>query len=273
MTNVFNLLSWILILLVLGVTGVYADAVLVSVMEEDSVTLHTDVKNQQPADIKWYFNNLRIAQRDADLSFICTDVQCNEGTERFRDRLKLDNQTGALTIMNIRYTHSGEYHPVVNGNGNGKGNGGRSFNVTVHDNPDAHRNQVKNPGEFVTFNPGVRSDQNVVMSFFYNNILIAEITGNQSQICTDVQCKERFTERLKLDNDTGSLTITNIRNTDSGNYTSEIFIRSDGRFSITREKRFGLTVICNFEINIAKLKAAFSLKEAALMMRGAQRKQ
>ncbi|XP_056304469.1 uncharacterized protein LOC130216601 [Danio aesculapii] len=235
MIHVFNLLSWLFILLVLGVTGVYADVVLVSVMEDDSVTLHTGV--EKPTDIKWYFNDTRIAQL-GDVSNMCTDVQCNNGTERFKDRLKLDNQTGALTIMNIRYSHSGEYRLVVNGNGNG----GKIFNVTVHDNP-ARYNQVKEtPGESVTFNAGVRRDQIVVLKCFFNDIFISEITGGQSQICTDIQCKERFTERLKLDSETGSLTLTNIRNTDSGNYTLEISIRSDKHFSITRKKIISLTV-------------------------------
>ncbi len=78
-------------------------------MERDSVTLHTDVKTNQQETIKWYFNDARIAQMTGDLSDICTDVQCNEGTERFRDRLKLDHQTGSLTIMNTRTTDSGVY--------------------------------------------------------------------------------------------------------------------------------------------------------------------
>ncbi|KTG06421.1 hypothetical protein cypCar_00043479 [Cyprinus carpio] len=93
----------------LGVFVDYIRGVSVSVMEGDSVTLNTDVKTNQHDIIKWYFNNIRIAQISEDLSFICTDVQCNEGTERFRDRLKLDHQTGSLTIMNITNTDSGDY--------------------------------------------------------------------------------------------------------------------------------------------------------------------
>jgi len=78
-------------------------------MEGDSVTLYTGVQANQQEKIKWYFNNIRIAQITVDHSFTCTDVQCNKGTERFRDRLKLDPQTGSLTIMNTRSTDSGLY--------------------------------------------------------------------------------------------------------------------------------------------------------------------
>lgn len=93
------------------------------VIEGDSVTLHTGVQTNQQ-DITWYFIDIRIAQISGDL--ICTDVQCNNGTERFRDRLKLDNQTGSLTVININTADSGEYHLLVNSNWE------KIFNVTVH---------------------------------------------------------------------------------------------------------------------------------------------
>ncbi|KAL0149464.1 hypothetical protein M9458_055252, partial [Cirrhinus mrigala] len=80
-----------------------------SAVEGDPVTLHTGVKTDQQEKIRWYFNSGRIAQINGDLSFMCTDVQCEEADERFRDRLQLDHQTGSLTIMNTRTTDSGLY--------------------------------------------------------------------------------------------------------------------------------------------------------------------
>jgi len=100
----------------------------VLVMEGDSVTLHPGVETNQQDDIRWYFNNIRIAEIIGDLSFICTDVQCNEGTERFRDRLKLDHQTGSLTIMNTTNKHSGEYKLQIIGSSIRE----NIFNVTVY---------------------------------------------------------------------------------------------------------------------------------------------
>ncbi|ROL48220.1 hypothetical protein DPX16_0478 [Anabarilius grahami] len=115
----------------------------VSVMEGDSVTLNTDFKANQQDTIKWYFNDIRIAQINGDLSYICTDVQCNEGTERFRDRLKLDHQTGSLTIMNISNTDSEEYKLVLISNSQSQ----KIFNITVSAAPGSCQSPaVPDPG-------------------------------------------------------------------------------------------------------------------------------
>ncbi|KTF84050.1 hypothetical protein cypCar_00037898 [Cyprinus carpio] len=210
-------------------------------MEGDSVTLHTDVKTNQQEDIKWYFNDTRIAQITGDLSFICTDVQCNEGTERFRDRLKLDNQTGSLTIMNITNTDSGLYELKIISIRRSSEN---TFRVTFHDVPAAERDEMKRKsvkeGESVTLHPGLMKNPNDLMTWYFNDIRIAEIREELRKICTDVQCNngtERFRDRLKLDHQTGSLTIINTRTTDSGDYKLMI---SSSRYSII--KSFSVTV-------------------------------
>uniref|UniRef100_A0A9J8D7S9 Immunoglobulin domain-containing protein n=1 Tax=Cyprinus carpio carpio TaxID=630221 RepID=A0A9J8D7S9_CYPCA len=237
MKRLCNSLAWILFLLDHVASGVGSDKLSVSVMEGDSVIFHTDVKTNQQEDIKWYFSDTRIAQISGDLSLICTDVQCNEGTERFRDRLKLDHQTGSLTIMNITNTDSGDYKLKIIGS---TSSSEKTFNVIVKSVPAAEQDEVKtNKGESVTLDFGEIKKPNDVMTWFFKDTLIARITGDLNKTCTDVQCKddaERFRDRVMV-NQTGSLTITNTRTTDSGLYTLQI-----SSFSITRVKRFSVTV-------------------------------
>uniref|UniRef100_A0A8C1LB78 Immunoglobulin domain-containing protein n=1 Tax=Cyprinus carpio TaxID=7962 RepID=A0A8C1LB78_CYPCA len=197
-------------------------------MERDSVTLHTNVETNQQGKIRWYFSDTRIAEINGDLSFICTDVQCKDGDERFRDRLKLDHQTGSLTIMNIRTNDSGVYELIISSKK--KNEGDTTFNFAVHDVSALKLDEMKEGGN-VTLYTDVIKNPNGVMTWHFNDILIA---GDQSKICTDVQCNEdteRFRDRLKLNNQTGSLTIMNTRTTDSGVYKLEI---NSSRVSIVR---------------------------------------
>ncbi|KAK7136709.1 hypothetical protein R3I93_016914 [Phoxinus phoxinus] len=214
-----------------------AAGVFVSVMEGDSVTLNTGVQTNQRDRIRWYFNDTQIAQINGDLSKICTDVQCNEGTERFRDRLKLDLQTGSLNITNITNTHSGVYHLQINSR-----NSEKTFNLAVHGVPAGERDEVKTvkEEESVTLDPDVIKNTNDLITWHFNDILIAEFSGDQRKICEDVQCKERFRDRLKLDHQT--LTVTNTRTTDSGRYTLRIIISSSSSFSIRRIRSLSVTV-------------------------------
>ncbi|KAL1252204.1 hypothetical protein QQF64_020000, partial [Cirrhinus molitorella] len=90
-----------------NLTGVFGKSV--SVMEGNSVTLNTDVTEiHEDEDIQWTFgaNNSLIAKLNREkLIFPRSDGP--DG--RFSDRLKLDHQTGSLTITNITTEHAGLY--------------------------------------------------------------------------------------------------------------------------------------------------------------------
>uniref|UniRef100_A0A673MMK3 Immunoglobulin domain-containing protein n=1 Tax=Sinocyclocheilus rhinocerous TaxID=307959 RepID=A0A673MMK3_9TELE len=216
--------------------GVFS-IVSVSAMKGDSVTLHTNIIINQPDRVKWYFNDIFIAQISGDLSDICTDVQCHEGSnERFRDRLQLDNQTADLTITNT--SDNGVYHLKVFSSRHT----GKDFDVVVHDVPAAGmKRKAVTEGESVTLDTPEEKKPNDVMAWFFNDTLIAEITGDQSKIWTDDECDERFRDRLQLDHQTGSLTITNTRSTDSGVYHLKIK-SSRNRYSTTSIKSFSVSV-------------------------------
>ncbi|XP_051549292.1 uncharacterized protein LOC127438045 [Myxocyprinus asiaticus] len=92
-----------------GVFGADTDKVKsVSVMEGDSVTLHTDLTEIQDDDlIEWMFGaqnpDTVIAEiyREANMTFLNMD--------QFRGRLQMNHKTGDLTIANIRTTDTGLY--------------------------------------------------------------------------------------------------------------------------------------------------------------------
>ncbi|XP_016116150.1 SLAM family member 5-like [Sinocyclocheilus grahami] len=80
----------------------------VSVTEGESVSLNSDLTEiQRDDEIMWKFENIMIAKiygKDNKSRFYEDSAD-----GRFRDRLKLDHQTGSLSITNTRTTDSGLY--------------------------------------------------------------------------------------------------------------------------------------------------------------------
>ncbi|XP_043078800.1 uncharacterized protein LOC122327474 [Puntigrus tetrazona] len=99
--------------------SVYADTDAVksvSVMEGDSVSLESNIPEiHQNYIIKWTFGHPenRIAQINKEAGIFETYNDVLDG--RFRDRLKLDHQTGSLTITNTTGTDSGDYQITIIG--------------------------------------------------------------------------------------------------------------------------------------------------------------
>ncbi|XP_056614624.1 uncharacterized protein LOC130429828 isoform X2 [Triplophysa dalaica] len=124
----YRVTSFGIFLLVLnGVFGVDADEVKsVSVTEGDNVTLHTNLTHIQRHDqILWQFGpqETRIAEIHTQR------VNMYNSNETFGDRLKLDSQTGSLTITNITITDSGLYKLQIISN---TGTSYKRFNTTVY---------------------------------------------------------------------------------------------------------------------------------------------
>ncbi len=99
----------------------------VSVKEGDSVTLKINVTETQTGDkIEWKFgtNRTLIARMNGEISNIY------DGPDGiFRDRLKLDHQTGSLIITNTRTTDSGLYEVEIS---RSSSEDKHRFNVTVY---------------------------------------------------------------------------------------------------------------------------------------------
>ncbi len=98
-----------------------------SVKEGDSVTLQINVTEIQTDDeIEWKFGTYRtlIAKM-----YGVTSTIFNGPDERFKNRLKLDHQTGSLTITNTRTTDSGLYEVEIS---RSSSEDKHRFSVTVH---------------------------------------------------------------------------------------------------------------------------------------------
>ncbi len=94
-------------------------------------------------------------------------------------------------------------------------------------------------GESVTLNTDVTVTQRdkILWKFGDQGVLIALLDDNEVSLFNGTE--GQFRDRLQLDSQTGSLTITNIRTTDSGPY--ELNIKGGPG---DRVKKFNVTVYC-----------------------------
>ncbi len=82
----------------------------VSVLEGDSVSLDSGFTEMMDDDlILWRFGDENTVIAEIDVMVGSMTVYDDVLDERFRDRLKLDHQTGSLIITNTRTEHTGLY--------------------------------------------------------------------------------------------------------------------------------------------------------------------
>ncbi|XP_051576952.1 uncharacterized protein LOC127454052 [Myxocyprinus asiaticus] len=218
-----------------GVFGVEA-GVMKTVIEGDSVTLNIDYSRIQYILIQWFApQRFYIARIDGD------DNKVSYGDDKiFRDRVQLD-QTGSLTIRNIRIKHAGQYKVEIISS---KTTSYQTFNIIVHDSPRVSREQTEDlksvpvtVGDSTTLSTDFKThgDELILWRFGPEGHLIAKCDIEDNNISYD-GTDGRFNGRLQLDQ-TGSLTITDTRTTDTGLYQLQIYNNIG-----TKYRRFSVSV-------------------------------
>ncbi|XP_057181230.1 uncharacterized protein LOC130548463 isoform X2 [Triplophysa rosa] len=206
------------------------------VKERDSVTLHIDVTDEQRNDqIHWKIKHNKSPV--AEIITVNGTISTHLIEERFRDRLKLDDQTGSLTITHMKNEDSGPYEADVT-IGSITHTIHKTFSVT--DSGLSPEVKIVKERDSVTLHIDVTDEQRndqIHWKIKHNKSPVAEIITVNGKISTHL-IEERFRDRLKLDDQTGSLTITHMKNEDSGPYEADVTIGSNTH---TIHKTFSVT--------------------------------
>ncbi|XP_026101963.1 uncharacterized protein LOC113073287 [Carassius auratus] len=209
--------SVLFVLLMCGVFGADEERVK-AVREGDSVTLNPDLTQIQGfTEIQWWFKDQLVAITNG------RNRKYSEN-EIFRVRLKL-NQTGSLTITNMKTKHSGLYKLWIELN---TGPLTLDFTVTVNESPSVI-DAVKGEMKFESVKEGAPVTLQTDVKQLHGDELIVWRCGEEGKLIAkaDMEAKSsplydtdgRLSGRLELDHVTGSLTLTNTRTTDSGLWT------------------------------------------------------
>ncbi|XP_059426003.1 uncharacterized protein LOC132160273 [Carassius carassius] len=227
-------LIFLFLLFVNVVSGVETEVVeAVSVIFGDSVTLQSEVTQIQSYDvIEWRFSGHRIAIINSDPN---KRVQA-EVTEKLRDRMQLDHQTGDLKIRNIRTADCGLYELDIN---SARGSAKKSFNISGVASDDTKVVLVMERDSVILPSGLSKIQREDRITWKFKDTLIAELNETAGIFSTyDDVLDGRFRYRLHLNNQTGSLIVTDVKPNISGLYEINIS-KSSSRY--TTHKTFNVT--------------------------------
>ncbi|XP_056614182.1 uncharacterized protein LOC130429561 isoform X2 [Triplophysa dalaica] len=209
----------------------------VSVNEGDSVTLHTSLTDIQRDDfIEWRFGDqldlIAIINRAANKILL---YDASDG--RFKGRLSLNDQTGDLTITNIRSEHTGVYHlQIIRQMTTNK-----RFNISgVFSDTGGVKQVPVMEGDIVTLHTDLTHMQKYDKILWVSepeNTVIAEINRVDNFFFLNDTAEKITVRKLHLGPLQGDLTIRNIGAAQSGLYQVNII---SSTYSI--QKRFNIIV-------------------------------
>ncbi|XP_059399364.1 SLAM family member 9-like [Carassius carassius] len=202
----------------------------VSVTEGDSVTLNTDVTEiHENEDILWTFGTetslIARIKKKKQSSPIYPDTD-----ERFRDRLKLDDQTGSLTITNITTEHTGDYQLQISGARSSK----KTLSVSVYtqlsvpvisSNSSQCSSSSSSSEQNCSLVCSVVNVGHVTLSWYKENSLLSSISVSDLSISLSLPLEVEYQDKNSyscvlnnpISNQTQHLDITQLCHTCSGN--------------------------------------------------------
>ncbi|XP_073721582.1 uncharacterized protein [Misgurnus anguillicaudatus] len=199
---------------------------MVEVDEGKSVNLKTKVTDIQRDDvIKWRFKGTLIAEINPANNIFST---YDGDDDLFRDKLKLNDQTGDLNINDIREEHKGVYRLKII-------RGGKTLEriISVSLRCEIAGKLYTTEGASVDLDTLLNDIKRVEkIEWRFNETLIAEINPANKIFSTYDDDDDLFRDKLKLNKRTGDLTIKNLRDEHEGVY--EVKIIRDGETSDRR---------------------------------------
>nr|XP_055073050.1 uncharacterized protein LOC129453013 [Misgurnus anguillicaudatus] len=242
----------------------------VSVMAGGSVTLRTDITQLQGDEMIWWrFGEGESKSLLAEITI--KNIWYEHGT--FRDNLHIsDKQIGDLTINNMMIKNSGLYEAEINLDTETVY---KRFNVTVFESPSVINS---GPSEVTSFtvmegesvilpcNVQTQRDDLIQWIFGDESVLIAEFDMEDNKTSLYDGADGRFKDRLKINDQTGDLTITDSKTKHTGVYQLKISRNKQ----TTLYKIFSVTVreTCLLLGGIAGLCVIFLLVIAAVIAAG-----
>ncbi|XP_051741770.1 uncharacterized protein LOC127508134 [Ctenopharyngodon idella] len=238
MKNAFSM--FVCFFVIEGVFDVDPDEVK-TVIEGESLTLQTDfIETQKDGLTEWKVNDNSIATINRATGKVeYSDVKL---MMMFSGRINLD-QTGFLTIWNIRIKHSGEYKVESISS---VGTKSKTFKVIVKESPlksVENKDEIKallatkGNSETLHTDTDLQKHDLILWRFGAEGYLIAKGDTDNNRTSYYDGDDGRFRDRLKMDSRTGSLTISDIETEHAGEFRLKII--SDRRILF---KRFTVTV-------------------------------